>query len=301
MEDVNPIRTLGDYSKPSHEGYQITIELSAGNNVVPLRSDTIRLLAIGLNFFQQDPSPPGGILLLVSLLNSFHWKGLQNSKMTSSCSNNIKENLFLKYGLVSRTYSKKSPIMSAGGKLRDKNAEESWALLEDLSLYDNESCNDPKDFAKPVKTISLPQNVSSKSDRRLIELKNQVQRLMEAYLAPKSSVQVNKNTSSCEICSGPHDTQYCTKNPEQAFVDYASSRIDEAGDARLFKFKADFKQQQGEMTNKIDTVLKAINDRITGALSSDMAKNPKLNVNSTSLVSSARSYLMKDPNAHPTP
>nr|GEU31810.1 zinc finger, CCHC-type [Tanacetum cinerariifolium] len=34
--------TLGDYSKPSHEGYRNTIELLVGNNVVPLRSDTIR-------------------------------------------------------------------------------------------------------------------------------------------------------------------------------------------------------------------------------------------------------------------
>ncbi|GJZ07943.1 hypothetical protein Tco_0542226 [Tanacetum coccineum] len=56
-------------------------------------------------------------------------------------------------------------------------------------------------------------------------------------------------------------------------------------DARLSKFEADFKQQQGEMTNKIDIVLKAITDRITGALPSDTIKNPKLNVNSTSSVS----------------
>ncbi|GJV49881.1 hypothetical protein Tco_1440093 [Tanacetum coccineum] len=40
-------------------------------------------------------------------------------------------------------------------------------------------------------------------------------------------------------------------------------------DARLSKFEADFKQQQGEMTNKINTVLKAITDRIAGALPSD--------------------------------
>ncbi|GJS21670.1 hypothetical protein Tco_0450302 [Tanacetum coccineum] len=40
-------------------------------------------------------------------------------------------------------------------------------------------------------------------------------------------------------------------------------------DARLSKFDADFKQQQGEMTSKIDTVFKAINDRITRALPSD--------------------------------
>ncbi|GJZ30219.1 hypothetical protein Tco_0575266 [Tanacetum coccineum] len=37
-------------------------------------------------------------------------------------------------------------------------------------------------------------------------------------------------------------------------------------DTRLSKFEANFKQQQGEMTNKIDTFLKAINDRMKGAL-----------------------------------
>ncbi|GKD04109.1 hypothetical protein Tco_1179083 [Tanacetum coccineum] len=101
MGDANPIRTLEDYSKPSHEGYMNTIELPVGKNV-----------------------------------------------------------------------------------LRDRNIEESWASLEDLALYDNESWNDLSDFAKPVKAVSLPQDVPSTSDRRLIELENQVQRLMEAHLAP---------------------------------------------------------------------------------------------------------------------
>ncbi|GJR56581.1 hypothetical protein Tco_0503579 [Tanacetum coccineum] len=116
----------------------------------------------------------------------------------------------------------------ARGKLRNKNAKESWALLEDLTLSDNKIWNNLRDFAKLVKEISFPQDVSSTSDCCFIELKNQVQRLMEAHLAPKSSVQVNKITSSCEICSGPHVTQYCMKNPEQAFVEYASLRIDKA-------------------------------------------------------------------------
>ncbi|GJY71845.1 MAK10-like protein [Tanacetum coccineum] len=49
------------------------------------------------------------------------------------------------------------------------------------------------------------------------------------------------------------------------------------------------------MTNKVDTLLKAINDRMTGALPSDTVKNPKLNVNPTFSVSSARSYPMEDP------
>ncbi|GJZ16218.1 hypothetical protein Tco_0551895 [Tanacetum coccineum] len=121
----------------------------------------------------------------------------------------------------------------ANGKLRDRNAKESWALLEDLSLYDNGSWNDPRDFAKPVKAIALPQDVSSTSDRRLIELENQVQRLTEAHLAPTQPTQVNRVTTSCEICSGPHDTQYCMKDAEQASVEYASSRNNDMGNRKF--------------------------------------------------------------------
>nr|GEU97147.1 MAK10-like protein [Tanacetum cinerariifolium] len=149
-------------------------------------------LATGLNVFQQDPSLHERILLLVSLLNSFHREGLQNFAVTSLCSNNIKENLFLKHGLVSRTYSKNPPIMASifvskskffmsmsippqaepsinRLMVRDRNAKESWALLEDLALYDNESWNDPRDFARLVKAISLPQDVRSTSDRKILK------------------------------------------------------------------------------------------------------------------------------------
>nr|GEX84944.1 MAK10-like protein [Tanacetum cinerariifolium] len=115
---------------------------------------------------------------------------------------------------------------SASGKLRDKNTKESWELLEDLALYDNKSWNDPRDFAMPVKAVSLPQDVPSTSERRLIELENQVQCLMEAHLAPKQPIQVNKITSSCKIYNGPYDTQYYKENLNQTFVDYASSRTD---------------------------------------------------------------------------
>ncbi|GKA16546.1 hypothetical protein Tco_0696293, partial [Tanacetum coccineum] len=48
--DENLIRTLGDYSKPSHEGYRNTIKLPVGNSMVPLRSDTIRLVQNGFSF-----------------------------------------------------------------------------------------------------------------------------------------------------------------------------------------------------------------------------------------------------------
>ncbi|GKF95813.1 hypothetical protein Tco_0288548, partial [Tanacetum coccineum] len=116
---------------------------------------------------------------------------------------------------------------SAGGKLYDLNPEESWAILEDLALYDNKSWNYPRDFAKPVKAINLPQDVPSTSDRRLIELENHVQRLMEAYFTSTQLTQVNKITASCEICNGPYDTHNCMKGLKQACVDYASSHANE--------------------------------------------------------------------------
>ncbi|GJY43600.1 hypothetical protein Tco_0431813 [Tanacetum coccineum] len=53
--------------------------------------------------------------------------------------------------------------------------------------------NNPRDFAKSVKAIALPQDVPSTSDRHLIELENQVQYLMEAHLAPTQPTQVNKS------------------------------------------------------------------------------------------------------------
>nr|GFB96315.1 MAK10-like protein [Tanacetum cinerariifolium] len=145
---------------------------------------------------------------------------------------------------------------------------------KDLALYDNESWNDPRDFAKPVKAIALPQDVPSTFDRRLIKLKNQVQCLKEAHLAPTQPTQMNKITTSCEICNGPHDTQYCMKNPESTHP------------------YVPMKQEQSEMTNKIDTVLKAITNRIEGTLPSDIVKNPKLGATP---VMSARSYPTIDP------
>ncbi|GJX18044.1 zinc finger, CCHC-type containing protein [Tanacetum coccineum] len=59
MGDENPIRTLGDYSKLSHEGYRNTIELPIGNNMVPLRSNTIQLVQNGCSFHElrsEDPN-----------------------------------------------------------------------------------------------------------------------------------------------------------------------------------------------------------------------------------------------------
>ncbi|GKC51482.1 hypothetical protein Tco_1074227 [Tanacetum coccineum] len=249
MGDANPIRTLRDYSKPSHEGYRNTIELPVGNNVDYKTS-------------QRYPDVP----------------------------------------TTSRRIS-----------LRSIDSFQGLTLKSPLSWH---------------------RSMASSSNL-----------LRPSYLALMQPTQVNKITSSCEICSGPHDTQFCMENLEQAFVKYASSRTDEAGgkwytfkpeqnnlgdsytsswkshpnlsqsnleglepnfmasqDARLSKFEADFKRQQSKMTNKIKPVLKAITDRIAGALLRDTVKNSKLNVNTPTLVLSTCSYPTKDPqySSHPS-
>ncbi|GJR33573.1 MAK10-like protein [Tanacetum coccineum] len=282
MENKHPRRTLGDYSRPSHEGYRNTIEVPDGNDLAPL-----------------DPTPSGWEMTRVRLFQfslrdqASNWLERLPDLLQKVPHHGI--DLWLQIQIF---YDHVNPItrrtidQAAGGKLRDKNNEESWALLEDLALYDNESWNDLRDFAKLVKSISMPHDVPSTSDRRLIELENQVQRMMEAHLSQTKPVQVNKIASSCEICSCPHDTQYCMENPEQTFAKYASSRIDEAGDAKTSRFEADFKQYQSEVTNKLDAFLKAFNDQMMGILPNNTVKNSKLNPN---LASSTRSYPTGDP------
>ncbi|GKB01091.1 zinc finger, CCHC-type containing protein [Tanacetum coccineum] len=214
MRDENPIHTLGDYSKPSHEGYRNTIELPVGNNVVPLRSDTIRLVQNGCSFHglrSEDPNqhlkdflklvdsldldgenrertrlrlfqfslrdqasnwlerlPAGSITtwedLTTCFLAQFFPPGrtakLRNDilmfqqhhrESLSEAWTHFKDLLqkVLHHGIdlwlkVQIFYDHLNPVtrrtieQSADGKLRDRNAEESWALLEDLALYDNE-------------------------------------------------------------------------------------------------------------------------------------------------------------------
>ncbi|GKE36830.1 hypothetical protein Tco_1460235 [Tanacetum coccineum] len=151
MGDANPIRTLRDYSKPSHEGYRNTIELPVGNNMVPLRSDTIWTAKLRNNIlmFQQHQGE--------SLSEAWtRFKDLLQKVPHHGIDRWLQIQIF--YDHVS--FHLKCEIdRAADGKLHNKSTDESWEIIENLTLYDNESWNDPRDFAKPVKAISLPQDV----------------------------------------------------------------------------------------------------------------------------------------------
>ncbi|GJS23704.1 MAK10-like protein [Tanacetum coccineum] len=210
MGDKNQPRTLEDYSRPSGEGYQNTIELPKGDNVLPLQSDTIRLVQNGCAFHGlQSEDPNQHLKDFLKLVDSLDLNG-ENRERMRLC--------LFQFSLRDQA-SNWLECLPAG----------SISNWEDLTTRFLAHWSDPRDFAKLVKAITLPQDVPSISDCRLVELENQVQCLMEAHLAPNPSVQVNKIASSWEICGGLHDTQYCMENPEQAFVDYASSCTDKTG------------------------------------------------------------------------
>ncbi|GJZ03039.1 hypothetical protein Tco_0521000 [Tanacetum coccineum] len=190
MGDENPIRTLGDYSKPSHEGYMNTIELPEGNNV----------LAIGLTVFQQDPSPHGRILLLVSLLNFFHREGLQNSAMTSLCSNNINESR-----LISRTYSKKSLIMASIFGSKSKSFMTMSIPSQDEPLTNRPVVHRPE--PSPIETGALLATLERENVRTVKNPKLNVNFTTSVLSArsypmedPQCSSQIHSSINAITIC-----------------------------------------------------------------------------------------------------
>ncbi|GKD65824.1 hypothetical protein Tco_1307932, partial [Tanacetum coccineum] len=152
MGDGNPIRTLGDYSKPSHKGYMNTIELPVGNNVVPLRSDTIRLVQNGCSFHELWSEDLNQHLKdFLKLVDSLDLDG--SITTWEDLTTRFLAQFFptTSWRISVRSMDSRTIDQSVGGKLRELNAEESWAVLEDLALYDNKSWNDPRDFTKSVK------------------------------------------------------------------------------------------------------------------------------------------------------
>ncbi|GJX53712.1 zinc finger, CCHC-type containing protein [Tanacetum coccineum] len=213
MRDKNPIRTLGDYSKPSHEAIGTPLsslkgtmwclfDLTSSRSISTWEDLTTRFLA---QFFL-----PGRTAKLCNDILMFQQhQGESLSKAWTHFKDLLQK--FSHHGIhlwlqVQIFYDHVNPTIRrtidqlVGGKLHDRNAEESWALLEDLALYDNEMV--------PT-TLSTEWKIPSK---------------LLLSMHPR-----------------------------------------------------------------------AITDRITGALLGDTIKNPKLNVNSTSLVLSSRSYPTKDP------
>ncbi|GKC34447.1 hypothetical protein Tco_1046831 [Tanacetum coccineum] len=176
MGDANPICTLGDYSKPSHEGYRNTIELPVWNNAGKNAPVTAKLRN-DILMFQQH-----------------HGESL--SKAWTRFKDLLQKSLIMALivGFRSKFFMIMSPFI-LNAKLTALPATNSAirmpmnpGIIENLALYDHEGWNDIKEFVKPVKAIFTPQSTSKTPDRRLIELEDQINFLLKGSRpTPRSS------------------------------------------------------------------------------------------------------------------
>ncbi|GJY47595.1 zinc finger, CCHC-type containing protein [Tanacetum coccineum] len=156
MGDANPIRTLGDYSKPSHEGYRNTIEILVGNNVVPLQSDTIRLVQNGCSFHKLRFEDPNQHLMdFLKLVDSLDLDG-ENRERSITTWEDLTTSFLAQFFLPGRTVKLRNEILmfqqhqgeslseawTPGGRLRKLRPDEAWATIEKLSQYEDEGWND---------------------------------------------------------------------------------------------------------------------------------------------------------------
>ncbi|GJS67277.1 hypothetical protein Tco_0681841 [Tanacetum coccineum] len=207
MGDENPIRTLEDYSRPSREGYRNTIELPDGNNVVPLQSDTIRLVQNGCLFHGlRSEDPNQHLKYFLKLVDSLDLDVANKERTRLFHHHGI--DLWLQIQILYDHVSfhlKREIDRAADGKLHDKNAEESWEIIENLALYNHEGWNDSRDFVKSVKAISLSPNTSKTPDRRLLELEDQIKFLLkDSQTAPRTSPTHIHKAYVKAVSSDPH-------------------------------------------------------------------------------------------------
>ncbi|GJX70359.1 hypothetical protein Tco_0307530 [Tanacetum coccineum] len=203
-----------------------TNKLPIGNNIIPLRYDTIRLVQNGCSFHGLRSEDPNQHLKdFLKLVDSLDLDG-ENRERTrmqslSEAWTRFKDLLqkFPQHGIdrwlqIQIFYDHVSFHLkckincAAGGKLRNKNTDESWEIIENLALYDLEGWNDTKDFVKPVKAISTPQGTSKTPDRRLLELEDQINFLLKGSRpTPKSSTYI-PHTYANVVYSNPRLQNY---------------------------------------------------------------------------------------------
>ncbi|GKA96645.1 zinc finger, CCHC-type containing protein [Tanacetum coccineum] len=238
---------------PGHEGYKNIIELPVGNNVVPLRSDTIRLVQNECSFhrlWSEDQNQHlKDFLKLVDSLNLdvgsiTTWEDLTTRflarffppRRTVKLRNDIL--IFQQHQgeSLSEAWSRFKDLLqiaphngldrwlqilifynhvsfhlkckfdrAAGGKIRNKNPDESSEIIKILALYVHEGWNDVKEFVKPVKAISAPEPTSKTPDQRLLELEDQINFLLKGSRpTPRPSLTHVPQAYAKAVYSNPH-------------------------------------------------------------------------------------------------
>jgi hypothetical protein len=260
LEPLRP-RTLGEYSRPSHQGYRNTIELTEAN-VTPLRSDTIRLVQSGCAFHglrSEDPNqhlkdflkivdsidldvatrettrlrlfqfslrdqasqwlerfPAGSITTLDDLTTRFlamffppektamlrrdivmfeqqqgetfyeawaRFKDLLHKVPHHGINIWLLVQIF--YDHVD-FHTKRTIDRAAGGKLRDKKAEESWAIIEELATNNHEMWKFNHTIKAAINAISTSEGTTEIPDELLCKIEAKADYFEERQRRPLS-------------------------------------------------------------------------------------------------------------------
>ncbi|GJZ72471.1 zinc finger, CCHC-type containing protein [Tanacetum coccineum] len=300
MGDENPIRTLGDYFKPSRDGYGNTIELPVGNNVVPLRFDTIfwcKTDAHSMDFASNwlERFPAGSITTWEDLTTRFLAQFFPPGR-TAKLHNNILmfqqhqgESLSEAWIRFKDLLQKCEIDRAAGEQLRHKNTDESWVIIENLTLYDHEGWNNTKEFVKPVKAISTPQSTSKTPDQRLLELEDHIKFLLKGSRpTPRPSSTYVPQAHAEAVYSNPrHRNQTRVR-------DYMAAHT-----KRMERFENAIFKQRVEINDRMTEMSGLLKERATSrapekVLVREEAKSPVTkNVNAISLTRKKKEKMTK--------
>ncbi|GJY75241.1 hypothetical protein Tco_0480357 [Tanacetum coccineum] len=194
-------------------------------------------------------------------------------------------------------------------KLRDKNADEYWEIIENLALYDHEGWNDSSDSVKPVKAISTPQSTPKTPDRRLLELEDQINFLLKGSRpTPRPSSTHVPQAYAEAVYSDPHPRnlneppkqnpftfrERTSPNPQpQALGTTFEARVRDymaAHTERMERFENAIFKQREEINNRMTEMFGLLKELTTSrapekVLMREEAKHPVTkNVNSISLI-----------------
>ncbi|GJZ63775.1 hypothetical protein Tco_0620196 [Tanacetum coccineum] len=194
MGDENHIRTLGDYSKPSHEGYRNTIELPTGNNVVPLQSDTIRLVQNGCSFhglWSEDPNQH--LKDFLKLVDSLDLDGENREKNMPA--NQIKPEKSL-LDFDSNKEERLSHLRTQLEQQQDYMIRKINLLWKTVSEILNDT-SPPKNTGNSIAPKSITAiSHDEKEELRKKGIKRPSKLLSPKYLSPASIEELNKNPLS---------------------------------------------------------------------------------------------------------
>ncbi|GJR19031.1 zinc finger, CCHC-type containing protein [Tanacetum coccineum] len=301
MGDENPIRTLGDYSKPSHKGYRNTIELPSEDPNQYLKDflklvdsldldgenkerTHLRLFQFSLrdqasNWLERLPAgsittwedlttrflaqffPPGRTAKLrndILMFQQHHGESLSEAwTRFKDLLQKVPHHGIDLWLQVQIFYDHVNPVtrrtidQSAGGKLRDLNAEESWALLEDLALYDNKS-------------------ISKTPDIRLLKLEDQINFLLKGSRPTLKSSTHIPHAYADAVYSNPQSQSHNEPpklNPftfhERTGLSPQPQALGTTFEARVRNYMAVHIERMERFKNTIFKQREEINDRMT--------------------------------------